>query len=55
MKYKELTVLFLMIFSSIKAQEQINNLSISHYLQVGDNIAIGEPAGFLKDREGTIP
>jgi muramoyltetrapeptide carboxypeptidase len=54
MKYKGLTVLFLMIFSSINAQEKINNLSSPPYLQVGDTIAIVAPAGILKDREGTI-
>jgi muramoyltetrapeptide carboxypeptidase len=54
MKYKGLTVLLLMIFSAIAAQEKTINLSSPPYLQAGDTIAIVAPAGILKDREGTI-
>ncbi|WP_226789034.1 S66 peptidase family protein [Polaribacter porphyrae] len=45
MKYIIVTVLFLMIFSSIKAQEK---LITPAYLKAGDTIAILAPAGILK-------
>ena len=54
MKYKGFTILLLMIFSAIAAQEKTNNLSRPPYLQAGDSIAIVAPAGILKDRKGTI-
>ncbi|WP_246034803.1 S66 peptidase family protein [Polaribacter aestuariivivens] len=45
------TILFLMIFSSIKAQEK---LVTPPYLKVGDTIAIVAPAGILKNRQATV-
>lgn len=51
MKNKIVTLVFLMIFSSINAQEK---LITPPYLQKGDTIAIVAPAGILKGRKATI-
>jgi muramoyltetrapeptide carboxypeptidase len=48
------TVLLLMTFSLISAQERTNKLTTPPYLQEGDTIAIVAPAGILKNREETI-
>ena len=49
-----LILLFLMIFSSITAQENVMKLIQPHYLKKGDTIAIVAPAGILKNRELVI-
>ena len=48
------TLLLLMAFSSVIAQEKINKLRAPPYLKQGDTIAIVAPAGILKNREGSI-
>jgi muramoyltetrapeptide carboxypeptidase len=48
------TILLLMTFSTIIAQEKTNKLTTPPYLQEGDTIAIVAPAGILKNREDTI-
>ncbi|QTE21446.1 S66 peptidase family protein [Polaribacter cellanae] len=54
MKKETLSILFLMIFSLIKAQEKTSKLITPPYLKIGDTIAIVAPAGILKNREATI-
>ncbi len=54
MKNKLFTILLLMTFSSIIAQEKTNDLITPPYLQKGDTIAIVAPAGILKNRQETI-
>ena len=49
-----ITTLFLMIFSSLFAQEKTNELIRPPYLHKGDTIAIVAPAGILKNRQETI-
>ena len=54
MKNKLFTILLLMTFSSIIAQEKTNELITPPYLQKGDTIAIVAPAGILKNRQEAI-
>ncbi|MEE9406462.1 MAG: LD-carboxypeptidase [Polaribacter sp.] len=55
MKFKIVTILLLMSFSSITAQEESNKLVTPSHLQKGDTIAIVAPAGILKQyRKTTI-
>jgi muramoyltetrapeptide carboxypeptidase len=54
MKYKFFTIVLLMFFSSINAQEKTVKLITPPFLKIGDTIAIVAPAGILKNRMATI-